>query len=378
MRILLVSAYGLPHMGGIEVAVDTLAAELAARGHTVTHVTSSAGSSGPGAPKPGYTQIRVPSINPLEAGVGVPYPLFGPRLLTTMRREIALADVAHSHGYIYPGSITAAALCHRSTPRTPFVLTEHVGHVPYDSAVLDRVEALAIRGLGLRVLRRADAVVSYNDRVTEQLTALEPSITQRTILNGVDTDLLRPPEDGERARIRTELGWDDGPRVLFVGRPVAKKGFPDAVDAVEKADLPNVRLVLVGSDKLPAGTSERVTALGAIPRERLAEVYRACDAMIMPARGEGFPLSAQEALASGLPLIAADDPGYAPNLRGAGPAARLVDDPAGFPVAVTELLGDAAALAAAREAAVAHARKAFSWDRATSEHEALYEELQGP
>ena len=35
MRILLVSAYGLPHMGGIEVAVDALASEFSGRGHSV-------------------------------------------------------------------------------------------------------------------------------------------------------------------------------------------------------------------------------------------------------------------------------------------------------------------------------------------------------
>jgi glycosyltransferase involved in cell wall biosynthesis len=375
VRVLLVSAYGFPHMGGIETAVDAIARELARRGHFVTHVTSSAGAGGANQPDPSYTQIRVPSLNPFEDRIGVPYPLFGRRLLTTLRAEIAGADVVHTHGYIYPGSVTAAALCRRTTPPTPLVLTEHVGHVPYGSALLDGAEALAIRGLGLRVLRRADAVVTYNDRVAEQLASLCPSISLTTILNGVDTELFRPAEGDERKRLRTELGWEDEPRVLFAGRPVAKKGFPDAVRAVEEAALPGMGLVVAGAERLPVGTPARVTALGRLSRERLAEVHRACDAMIVPARGEGFPLAAQEALASGLPLVVADDPGYAPNLVGAGAAVRLVGDPAGFGEALSDLLGDSKTLDEARRAAASHARAAFSWARTSAGHEALYEGL---
>ncbi len=364
-------------MGGIEVAVDSLAGELAGRGHSVTHVTSSAG---PEAAEPDrkYTQIRAAALNPLETRLGVPYPLFGPGLVTLLRREIARADVVHSHGYIYPGSIITAALAPRTTPETPMVLTEHVGHVPYDSAVLDRIEAAAIRALGLRVLRRSDAVIAYNARVADQLVQLCPSVTPMTILNGVDTERFRPPDEAERSRLRAELGWDDRPRVLFVGRPVAKKGFTDAVRAVCEAKLPGIELVVVGADSLPAGTPGQIASLGWLSRERLAEVYRACDAMIMPARGEGFPLAAQEALASGLPLVLADDPGYAPSLAGAGPGARTVGDSTGFPAALADLLGDPASLKEAGRAAAAHAREAFSWARSADQHVALYESLLSP
>jgi glycosyltransferase involved in cell wall biosynthesis len=255
------------------------------------------------------------------------------------------------------------------------VLTEHVGHVPYDSALLDRIEAAAIGTLGRGTLRRSDAVITYNDRVAEQLTELCPALKPTTILNGVDTELFRPADEAERSRLRSELGWDDRPRLLFVGRPVAKKGFGNAVRAVEETGVPGVRLVVVGSDALPVGTPPRVELLGLLPRARLAEIYRASDAMIVPARGEGFPLAAQEALSSGLPLLLADDAGYAPNLSGAGSGARTVADPAQFPSALDELLGDAARLGDARRAAAEHARRAFSWARCAEQHEALYERL---
>jgi glycosyltransferase involved in cell wall biosynthesis len=372
VRILLVSAYGLPHMGGIEVAVDALASELSGRGHSVVHVSSSAGA-GAESPDTSYTQIRVPALNPLEQRVGVPYPLFSPALITILRHEIRLAAVVHTHGYLYPGSVVSAALSKRGAP-TPLVLTEHVGHVPYDSALLDRIEMVAVRRLGLPVLRRSDAVVTYNDRVARQLIEVCPSISQTTILNGVDTDLYHPVDEAERSRLRAGLGWDDGPRVLFVGRPVAKKGFDDAVGAIVESGISGINLVVAGSDRFSAAASERVTTLGRLSRERLAEIYRACDALIVPARGEGFPLSAQEALASGLPALIADDPGYAPNLVGIGSGARLVEA-GGYAAALIGLLEDPASLSEARRSAAEHARKSFSWARAADLHESLYERL---
>ena len=42
MRILFVSHYALPHLGGIEVAIDAMARELSGRGHEVAYVASGA------------------------------------------------------------------------------------------------------------------------------------------------------------------------------------------------------------------------------------------------------------------------------------------------------------------------------------------------
>jgi glycosyltransferase involved in cell wall biosynthesis len=217
--------------------------------------------------------------------------------------------------------------------------------------------------------------LTYHDRVARQLEALCPSISRTTILNGVDTDRFRPPAEGERGRLRAELGWSGRRQVLFVGRPVAKKGFPTAVSAVADSGLPDVHLAVAGADRLPPEAPSRVESLGRLSRSRLAEVYRACDALIVPARGEGFPLSAQEALASGLPLLLADDPGYAPNLAGAGTSVRSVSGSDGFGRALDELLGDPALLEDARRAAATHAREAFSWPHAIDEHETLYRQL---
>jgi D-inositol-3-phosphate glycosyltransferase len=373
VRILLISAYGLPHIGGIEVIVDELASRLAERGNEVTHVTSVAGAKRNGTDAR-YRVRRVSAINTLETRLGVPYPIFGPGLLSVLGDEIAAADVIHAHGFIYPGTVVAFTLAQRAQSKPPLVLTEHVGHVAYGSRALNAVQRAAIRVFGRHVLQRSDAVVTYNERVGAQLVALCPSIGRETILNGVDHRMFHPPTADERRRLRSELGWDDRPRALFVGRPVAKKGFPTAVSATESVGSP-VRLVVAGSQQLPRGTPNGVEALGRLSRARLAQVYRACDIFLVPSWGEGFPLAAQEALASGLPLILAKDPGYAPNVDGVGEGVRIVEEPAGFAAAIAELVEDSGARERARGAAAAHAKSAFSWARATAEHEDLYRRL---
>ena len=52
------------------------------------------------------------------------------------------------------------------------------------------------------------------------------------------------------------------------------------------------------------GISERVRWLGALPRDQTPEHYQACDAFVLPSKGETFGISFIEALAFGKPLIA--------------------------------------------------------------------------
>jgi glycosyltransferase involved in cell wall biosynthesis len=375
LRVLFVSHYALPHLGGMEVAIDAMATELTRRGHAVTYIASDAVRSDE--PREiaskSYRVVRVRSSNVLENRTGAPWPVFGPSLVRALRREIAGADVVHAHGFLYMSSV-AAMLSPGPAAR---VLTEHVGHVPYESRALDRAEAAAIATVGRIAARRADALVYFNDDVGAQLARLAPAVRRVRIDNGVDLDRFRPPEPGERERLREELGWDERPRALFVGRLVAKKGVDVAVEAAAAGEGA-FELAMAGPGRLSGGASgggaapPHVSVLGALPRERMAELYRAADVFVLPSRGEGFPLTVQEAMASGLPVVLADDPSYATHLDGAGSAARLVPrDPAAIAAAVRAVLADPDARAAAR----AHAERAFSWTEAADAHERLYAEL---
>ena len=111
--------------------------------------------------------------------------------------------------------------------------------------------------------------------------------------------------------------------MLFVGRLVAKKGLDTALAATAATDGA-FRLVVAGPGPLQPQGIRGVDVLGPIPSERVAELYRAADALLLPSRGEGFPVAVQEAMSSGLPVVMTNDPSYRRYLDGAGAGVRFV------------------------------------------------------
>ena len=377
MRLLFVTHYALPHIGGIEAAVDALAEELASRGHDVAHLASAAGGPPALARPRRYRVIRIPAVNVAERRLGVPYPLFSPRLGSALRREVARADVVHAHGFLSMSSVAALTYARRRSPGHPVrVLTEHVGHVAYDNPLLDRTERLAIATLGRLAARSAQVIVTLNSKVHAEMTALAPDRRVLRVPNGVDSERYSPPRANERATLRRRFNWDERPRVLFVGRPVAKKGLHVALAAAAAAR--SFVLVVVGYTSLPPGAPPNVELLGQLEPRRVADVYRACDALIAPSRGEGFPLAVSEAMSSGLPVVLSDDPSYSDLLIGAEPGVCLLPpDGTTMAAALDELLEDSERARRAGSAAAEYARRHFSWRRAADQHVALYEGLRG-
>jgi glycosyltransferase involved in cell wall biosynthesis len=293
-----------------------------------------------------------------------------------LRAALAGADVVHAHGFLYLGTAVAFAAA-RGGSRPARVLTEHVAHVDYSNPAVDAAERAAIATLGRACVRAADAAVTYNDRVARELLDLAPGVSITHIGNGVDTSLFRPAEGDERTRLRSELGWDELPRLLFVGRLVAKKGIGLAVAAATEL-AGSCELVLAGPGRPETPLPPHVRVLGEQPPEEIARLMRAADVFLLPSRGEGFPLTAQEAMASGLPVILADDPGYRSVLEGAGDGVRLAaQEPEAVTAAVRELLESGDQRAAAARAAAGFARSEFSWERAADQHEHLYDNLLG-
>jgi D-inositol-3-phosphate glycosyltransferase len=379
VRILCVSHYAPPHIGGLEAQFDALASRLARMGHDVVGVSSTAGlRDGLGVARskpPEYRMIHVPALNRFfESRLGVPYPLFSPTLVPVLRREIANADVVHVHGYLFQSSVAALALAGRARHRPVTVLTEHVGYVPYENRLLDRLEAAAIETIGRWSARVSDAVVVYNANVRDMVARLAPRARIVWIDTAVDTDFFRPPADGERARLRAELGWDDRPRVLFGGRAVAKKGLGVALEAARVADGA-FTLAVVGTMQPPPG-APHVERLGLLSRDRMSEVLRAADAVLVPSRAEGLPVTIQEGLASGLPVVATDDPGYRATLARFDAVRLMPADGAAMGAALARIVVDPQARAAA-QTAVELARASFSLDAYASKHEQLFNDLLG-
>ncbi|CAN5650259.1 glycosyltransferase [soil metagenome] len=130
--------------------------------------------------------------------------------------------------------------------------------------------------------------------------------TVSVIHNGIDT---APFERGEPATLDVPTG---ALIIGFVGRFVEWKGVLVLADAwrIAAPRLPDAHLVLAGAGEMEAGmrsrlgdAGERVHWIGF--RNDVPAVMKALDILAFPSRMEGFGLAAVEAMAAGVPVIAA-------------------------------------------------------------------------
>ncbi|MCC6890660.1 MAG: glycosyltransferase family 4 protein [Hyphomicrobiales bacterium] len=143
-------------------------------------------------------------------------------------------------------------------------------------------------------------------------------------------------------------------QLLSVGSVVPIKGYDLLIAALATlADMP-WRLTIAGdrarnpavaaqldADIEAHGLSDRVKVLGAVPPERVNELYLASDLFVLASRFEGYGMALAEAIAHGLPVISTRA-GAIPDTVPAG-AGLLVppDDAVALAQALRRLVGDA-------------------------------------
>jgi glycosyltransferase involved in cell wall biosynthesis len=183
----------------------------------------------------------------------------------------------------------------------PAVITQHIGSIHYSSAFSRGLLELLNRTVGAFVLKRASRVVFVGRPVRlyfDQFVRFRrlPCL----ISNGVDHRRFRPLRDLEAKDGPVRESVRDRVRLLFVGRFVEKKGLPLLSGCV---DLPGATWTFVGDGPLRPPEGSNVTLLGRLPPDGVADCCRAADLLVLPSKGEGFPLVVEEALACGTPVL---------------------------------------------------------------------------
>jgi glycosyltransferase involved in cell wall biosynthesis len=142
-----------------------------------------------------------------------------------------------------------------------------------------------------------------------------PAERVHTVFYGTDPEVFHPAGPAERAALRERFGWpEDRPLVAFVGAlGDRRKGFDTLFQAWQTLCRDagwDADLVVVGAGaELPAW-KQRAAAAGIAPRihflgfrRDVPDLFRACDAHVMPTRYEPYSLVTQEALCCGLPAL---------------------------------------------------------------------------
>lgn len=207
----------------------------------------------------------------------------------------------------------------------------------------------------------------------------------RYVPNGIDlTRFRRSPT--ERARVRTELGFEDRPVLLGVGRFEPAKDHANMLTAfcLVVEQRPDALLVLIGQGRLEStirehadvlGVGEHVVFLG--KRDDVSAVMNAADVYLMSSAWEGLPLVLLEAAAVGLPIVATDVGGNAEVVID-GESGLLV--PPADPEALAHALLRMLSLPAGTrerwgQTGRAHVERAFGIEQIIARWEALYREL---
>jgi alpha-1,6-mannosyltransferase len=185
---------------------------------------------------------------------------------------------------------------------------------------------------------------------------------------GVNLERFTPARRAHAADTRLRFGLDRRPFALYVGRMAVEKELEVLLDAWPEVERrTGVGLVLAGMGparrrlmRSPGG--QRATWLPfEHDRNRLADLYAAAELVAAPCPIETFGLAALEALASGVPVLAADRGGVAEMVERSGGGRHFpAGDRAGLAEAAVAMLQDDLRALGARGRAYAEAH--HGWD----------------
>ncbi len=312
---------GTADAGGMNVVLLGLATELAARGVEVDLLTRAVGLPLVRELLPGVV------LHELAAGGTGELPKEALQSITDEFGEAVAKlarenryDVIHAHYWLSGIASLAVAL----ELGIPFVQSFHTVAAMKNAATADADEpVLRIRSEGY-LGRQADAVIAGSSAEAAALidVAGVPAEAIWIIPPGVDLELFHPRAVPARQKLRAEWALvDDRKIVALAGRIQPLKGHELAVRTlgVLRTQGSVVPYLVIAGEPTPGaerfvhelqalavelGVAEEVRFVGALDRERLAELLDAASVTLVPSFSETFGLVALESAASGTPVLA--------------------------------------------------------------------------
>lgn len=241
---------------------------------------------------------------------------------------------------------------HYNMLKIPIVSTLHGTWVGERSTVyyknmslsLETINDLAIKWFAWMLDKYEDYAIKYSNAVVIGARSECREVSQRGIKNlydrvvriqhGVDTESFNPNKKDLNYKKRYGIP-ENYFVILHIGRLAARKGVAEVLMSFKKIKKArqNVKLIIVGTGPLEKKLKKLSRKLsitndtiftGTLPFNELQMLYASCDIFLMHSYWEGFGMTNQEALASGLPCICTNV-GGAPDIIDEGVNGFLVN-----------------------------------------------------
>lgn len=311
MRILHVTPFYPPSVGGMEVVVESLSRKLVDAGHQVTVFTSNVPNS-----------IKRETIQGIEiyrfrSWFGPLNNQFTPGLFFKLLKERSY-DVVHVHSHVFLSDNMAAVS--KVFTQLPMVLTSH-GAIPGYRGIKHGIEVVYNTTAGKWTLRAMDRIIAVSPSqadILESLGARRKDI--RIIPSAFDPSQFHLDRDSQEFKTKYAVGRRK--TILFVGTLIPRKGIEYLIEAVSYSKFKPL-LLLVGGE-IPGfighqkyleektrrfGVEKDVLFLGHFTREKLEPAYLTSDMFAFPSLIGGLPLVLLEAMFYGKGIVATDIPG---------------------------------------------------------------------
>jgi D-inositol-3-phosphate glycosyltransferase len=398
MRISMVSEHASPlaalggvDAGGQNVHVAALSEALAGRGHSVTVYTRRDAPELDRRVKvgPGLEVVHVDAGPARHIPKDELLPLMG-ELADGIARDWGQRPPDVVHGHFWMSGLAALDAARRDTAfRVPMVQTFHaLGTVKRRFQGAEDTSPRERRWLEPGVGRDADRIIATCPDEVFELKAMGIDTGKVSIAPcGVDLGLFTTAAPAA-PRTRSH-------RILSVGRLVPRKGVDLVIRALPllaAAGYPDVELLIVGGGADPGvlhsdpevrrlmalaaglGVLPQVTFRGQVPRADMPGIFRSADAVVCTPWYEPFGIVPLEAMACGVPVVAAAVGGLRDTVVDHGTGIHVPPrDPEAIASALGLLLGDPALQAELGAAGQQRARSRYSWDRVAAETEKAYQ-----
>jgi phosphatidylinositol alpha 1,6-mannosyltransferase len=313
MRIMIVTDQYPPMVGGVPTVTHGLAVDFANREHQVWVVAPNYGSRDTRSVEDKVRVYRFSSFEwPAYEGLRIPFLPFVP--VRNLIKKVD-PDIIHIHSPIVLGNIAqilAGGL------RKPVIATNHYMPTNINNSLMS--EPLIGKYLSnitysylVHFCNRCEYVTAPTQTALNLLYEYGLRAPARPISNGIDLQKYSPGAKDLAVLQRFKLPTEQ-PLLLHVNRLSEEKRINVLIDAMAKIKS-NAHLALVGTGPIAAELQaqvehlhlqERISFLGFVQDEDLLLLRRTADLFVIPSEAELQSLATMEAMACGLPVIAAN------------------------------------------------------------------------